>query len=335
MSKKLFLSALMVFSLALPFSFVGCSSDEPEAPKPAPVPEKGEYPIPDFRFYDTKEMIVEFEEKQGSKLVKEDPELGYLEFQTNNSEIKKIGYVMSQAIQMFADSSTLVSQKFKDFMKSKGFVADDKIEKGVMKYKSSWSTVNAYAVVGKIDMGDGTILPTGMCFTAIHPVLKEIPYPMLKWDASIDQVKEFEKEKGYDALPEYKFENGNILYTFAKKTEKKEFTELYSHRYLFKDGKMLKATWMVAPEAFILISFNGAGFMTQQSFEDLVKTLGYERLSKEHEVDGKKVSYTLYSNAKEKIKFTLSSWNINLNGHKGHKAAAMDFVPFDGPDYVE
>lgn len=337
MRRNSFLSILIalfsgLFILAMP----GCSSDDPVTqepkPEPKPEPENVDFPFPDLRWFDTRDMIVAFEEGQGSKLVQEDKEMGYMLFSTKFDNVPQIGYVMGMAIQMYTDSATLVSDKFIAFMKEKGFTTDGKNNNGYVSYKSSWSTINAYALLRTQQIEGGELKP-GMCFTYVAPVLKAIPYPMLKWDASQDEIKKYEKEQGYELISNNTDKYNHKVITFNKKEEKKEFTEMFAHRYIFDGDKLIKVSLIIAPPGYVMTIYEG-GFMTSQDFETLVRNEGYKSERKSQEVDGKKVEFQVYSNQEKKIKFTLVPWKINLNGNNGCGAAGLDFVPFDGPDLV-
>lgn len=332
MRRSKFLSLSIAFVVGLfVLSVSSCSSNEPE--KPDSKPEKAEFPFPDLRWFDTRDMIIAYENSQGSQLVQEDKDMGYMLFSTSFTNVPQIGYVEGMAIQMYTDSATLVSDKFIEFMKEKGFTTDGKNNNGYIKYNSNWSTVNAYAMLRSQKVEGGELQP-GMCFTYVAPVLTAIPYPLLNWSVTKDEVMSYEKEKGYDLISETTDKYNHKVLTFNKKTERKEFTEMFANRYIFEGNRLIKVSLIIAPSGYVMTIYQG-GFMTNPDFENMIKNEGYKIDRKTQVVDGKKEEYQVFSNADKKIKFTLVPWSINLNGNAGNSAAGLDFVPFDGPDLVE
>lgn len=170
-----------------------------------------------------------------------------------------------------------------------------------------------------------------MCFVAVPPVLKQFPYPLLKFDATLKQIQDYEAKNDYKLIQETEV-NGNKVYTFNKKREVKEYSEMFAHRYIMKDGKLLQVTVIISPYAYVMPQILGGGFLVSDAFVAMMKNDGYTKENKNEVVDGKKISYSVYTNAASGNKFTLEAWRINLNGHKKVGAAGINFVPADGPD---
>lgn len=329
---KQFLSTLALVALLLGLN--ACQSDGPNikpTPAPTPKPQKPDsaYVLPFLRWWDGGDGIKAFESARGSKQESYDPSFDLYVYSTGNKLQPKISYIVGMYAQMEMASEVLTSPSFYAFMKENGFEPTGEPQNSMQYFASNkYKQLTVYSVVAPIDLGEGNTMPTALVFAMKAPELSSVPYPLLNWQASLDDVKAFETQAGFTGPKESTVKNGEIKrYQFSKKTEKDEFTELFIRLYDFQGDKLIKATSIAIPNDYIY-QVNGDAINPYQYFIDMVKKDGYtSRKGANHR--------QVYDNQAKGNKFTFETWsNIKVNGFT-MKGAGMAFVPFDGPDEID
>lgn len=285
--------------------------------------------MPFLRWWDGGDGIKAFESARGSKQESYDPAFDSYVYNTGNKLQPSISYVVGAYAQMVMSPEVLTSPSFYAFMKKNGFEPAGKPENSMQFFTSeNYKQTTVYSVVAPIDLGEGYTMPTALVFAMKNPELSSIPYPMLNWQATLDEIKTFETQAGFTGPKESTVKDGEVKrYQFSKKTEKDEFTELFIRLYDFRDGKLIKATSIAIPNDYIY-QINGDALNPYQYFIDMIKKDGYTSRKGDN---GRQV----YDNQAKGNKFTFETWsNVKVNGFT-MKGAGMAFVPFDGPDEID
>ena len=285
--------------------------------------------LPHLRFFDDKQSVLDYETALGHTLTTQDEAMQYYMFATKSTSMPQVGYLLGQAIQIYASKEVLTSEKFIQFMASKGFVTDGKVLYGYyVAYTSPFSTVNAFAVVDKVPGNDQ--MATGMCFTVKNPKLSAMPYPVTDWSSTPQAIESYEKSRGYKLTEKRTDDKGRTEYIFGKKTEYNEFTEVFVQRYLFsKDNQLIKSTTILVPAQYAVTPLGSGAFSMNDEFKTLITSDGYVEKPMASDPQRK-----IYGNSSKNNKFTVRTWNLTINGHK-YVGAGFDFVPYNGPDEIE
>lgn len=185
-----------------------------------------------------------------------------------------------------------------------------------------YKNTNAFMYVEYPDYG------TFLGFGKKDPELKSLPFPLLDWNSSEDQIKAFEEKAGRKFSEKRKDDKGRDEIIYGTQTKGKEFDEVHLTRYLMQSGKLVKVVYLVAPANYVFTPM-GEAFSALPTFESYVQGLGYTK----GKVEGK--TLTLYSQKEKGNKFTLRIWNIKFKDGRKRIFAGLEFVPLNGPDIVE
>lgn len=281
------------------------------------------YIMPYLRFFDGVDAIKEYELAQGHKLTAEDPAMGYVAFKTRSTLMPEIGYIVGERIQIMASVEVLKSKEFLAFMKEHGFDTTGQVEAyGMMLFTTTkYKTVTAASIISI----EG--YPTGMTFSVKAPVLEKWDMPYLDFAGTEANVASFEQKRNYPQInTRTKGDYKEIHYGTLK--EGPEYDDLNVIKYLFKAGKLVKVTHLMAPNRYAIISM-GDGFDVVEPFKEMIKNKGYtqERIKEGTE------NYVVYTLA-DKHKFTFEQWSLKVK-NKTYNAAGIAYVPLTGPNKIE
>lgn len=289
------------------------------------------YVMPYLRMFDDIEKIKAYEASLGHEFLAEqsDPSMGAYYFKTKSELMPMVGYMVGQAIQVFAANADVVkSDAFKAFMAEKGFTTTGEISMGYyMPFDSPYKTVTAWANADNLP--DYGVVP-GMCFGIKYPEMTAISYPKLDWNATAQQIETFETGRGYTKNTTRNLEGGKTLVVYGHKEEKAEFTEYYINYYFFSaEDKLIKVASCIIPAEYVLKPM-GEAFSLTYSFKTFItETEGYV----ESDVAGQ-ANRKVYTKESAGNKFTINMWNLTIGGSK-YVAAGLEFVPFNGPDEID
>ena len=335
MKKILSTLALVAILLGLNACQSECPDIEPTpppTPTPTPTPTPGEdstYILPYLRWWDGGDGIQAFESARGSKQVSYDPSFDLYVYSTGNKLQPTISYIVGMYAQMDMASEVLTSPSFYAFMKENGFEPTGEPQNSMQFFTSSkYKQTTVYSVVAPIDLGEGNTMPTALVFAMKTPELSSVPYPLLNWQASLDDVKAFETQAGFTGPKESTVKNGEIKrYQFSKKTEKDEFTELFIRLYDFQGDKLIKATSIVIPNDYVY-QLSGDAINPYQYFINMIKKDGYVSRKGAN-------NRQVYDNKDKASKFTFETWSKVKVNNFTMKGAGMAFVPLNGPDEID
>ncbi len=227
--------------------------------------------------FDGVEKIKEYEASLGHEFLEEesDPSMAYYLFKTRSELMPTVGYMVGQAVQVFAANADVVkSDAFKAFMAEKGFTTTGEISYGYyMPFTSPYQTVTAWANADNLP--DWGIVP-GMCFSIKYPEMSAISYPKLDWNATAQQVETFETGRGYTKNTTRNLADGKTLVIYGHKEEKAEFTEYYINYYFFSaENKLIKVASCIIPAEYVLKPMGEAFSVTNSLLTFITGTEGY------------------------------------------------------------
>lgn len=356
MKKNQILGMVLLLTMSL---FSACNKNEPtptpdpeiEVPTPDPIKEDpvitiedidSEFFLPFLRWWDNVEDLKAFEENRGNQLSFEQADQSgstYLLYSTDSQDFPSIIYLhgSGQAV-VQADNSDpertkqlLSSNEFNAFLKHYGFEPEGDPVDGYQMYKSTkYTTVNLVVYLTQIVISEDYILEPGIYCTSIDPKLNEIPFPLLDWNATPEMVAKYEGLRNFEAKEAVNIKDNVVGYPFSYKRELLGYTKLYAPRYEFKDGKLARITLWITPHEYVFKRFGDGVWETYQDFNDMAEAAGYKRTKS----SDPEVKVDVYVKEGGNNKFTLEMYNLNVNGKK-MVAAALAFVPAEGPDVVE
>lgn len=300
-------------------------------------PLASDFMLPYLRWWDDLETLKEFEGGRGSKISYEEstgPGAAQLVFDTKSPMFPKISYMAGdaypQAVAYAKDESVFKNPKFLPFLKHYGFEPNGEEKDGIWKFESKiYTTASLTAYTKDLKYGESTF-GKGLYFLSVQPKLNEIPLPFMNWDATPEHVKKYEESRAFVTMNKVKINDHVEGYPFSYKKELLMYTKLYAPRYEFKDGKLARITLWLVPDAYVYRRVGDGVWQTNPEFDSIAKKYGYSKEKSKQNGINKDV----YLNKEKGNKFTIEMYSINVNG-KVTPAAALAFVPYDGPDVIE
>lgn len=290
-----------------------------------------EFLLPYLKLYNSTDHILEFEALRGNKTTV-DQEMGTIRVETGSKDFPVIAYDPGARAQLYpADGFVMTTKKFAAFLKAQGFEGTAQEIPGFYTYtpytNNKYKTISAFGVLGAT--GDYAPL-NGLGFQIKALPRLEIPYPILSWDATLEEITSYERSQGRSLRADIVLSSGLRRVIFSQKTEREEYTELLAtYYYINTDGRLVQQESVVAPAGYYLENVHSSTFMIQDRTKEILKAGGFEKTGNYRNGS---TNLDLFKNEAKQTKMVMGTQRASVDGYKT-MMAVFRFTQIDDTTY--